>query len=172
MNDIKNEFQFIDYDKSVHKFIDNWQSADIKRFATDRPLSTEWEYYVDTSYYRVGYDVFCKIVSANSTPIAWMIVFCNPALPVGINPIVIDPCFVGKGFGARILREFIEHIDEILPRHGDCIEVGFDVENVKSRRMFEKVGFRKRATHADGDFEYYVRALALLRRTHGNSQGC
>ncbi|MDR1330194.1 MAG: GNAT family N-acetyltransferase [Oscillospiraceae bacterium] len=155
-----NEFQFIDYDERVHKFIDNWRSDDIRRFATEHPLSVEWKYYADTADYRVGYDVFCKIAVAESGPVAWMIIFCAPAFPIAINPIVVDPCFVSQGLGTRILREFIERVDEILPRRGDRIEVGIDVENIKSRRLLERLGFRRKGVHPDGDFEYYVKSLA------------
>jgi ribosomal protein S18 acetylase RimI-like enzyme len=157
---IYNEFEFIDYDMNIYKDIDNWQSVDIKRFATDYSLSVEWEYYMhNTVDYNVGKDVFCKIITAKKEAVAWMVIFCNPEYPVGINPIVIRPDLVGQGLGTRILSEFIKRIDKILPYRSNYIEVGVDVENIRAHRLFEGQGFYKKSSHRDGDFEYYMKTI-------------
>jgi len=128
----------------------------------DNGINEEWQYYLDSDEYRAGVDTFCKVAILNDRPVAVMIVFCDPAYPVGINPIVVDPELAGQGHGSAILREFAENIDTILPFHSDRIEVVVDNENTASIRAFTKAGFRLARVHPDGDAAFYERKLTWI----------
>ncbi|MDR2615363.1 MAG: GNAT family N-acetyltransferase [Oscillospiraceae bacterium] len=121
----------------------------------DGTIADEWSYYLGSPEYKPGKDVFCKVALRDKTPVAVMIVLCDPNFPVGINPIVVNPSTVGSGFGSLVIGEFLANIDAILPRRGDVIEVGVMAGNVRAIRMFERAGFELAGAHPDGDFLYY-----------------
>ena len=150
------KYTFLDYDPALHRALDTWQGGDIYRFAMENGISEEWQYYLDSDEYRAGVDTFCKVVLLGDMPVAAMIVFCNPDYPVGINPIIVNPALAGQGHGSKILREFIENIDAILPFHSNRIEVVIDLENTASIKAFAKAGFTLARPHPDGDAAYYA----------------
>ena len=151
--------QFVDYDPIAHRALDAWRSDAIARFAMDGPVSGEWQYYVDSGEYRAGVDAFCKVALLGSRPVAVMIVLCNPAYPVGINPIIVDPALCGQGYGGEVLREFLANVDAILPFHSDRVEVVIDNGNTASIRLFTGAGFTLARVHPDGDAGYYEKKL-------------
>jgi len=153
------KYTFVNYDPVLHRALDAWHSEAIARFAMENGISEEWQYYLDADEYRAGVDTFCKVVLLGGTPVAVMIVFCNPDYPVGINPIIVDPALAGQRMGSEILREFIANIDAILPFHSDRIDVVIDNENIASIKAFTKAGFTLARMHPDGDVGYYEKKL-------------
>ena len=149
------KYEFIDYDPVLHRSLDNWRSDAISRFAMDDAISEEWQYYLDADEYHAGVDAFCKAVHLSGQPVAVMIVLCNPDYPVNINPLVVAPELAGQGHGSAILREFAEHIDNILPSHSGRIEVVIDNENIAAIKAAEKAGFVFAREHPDGDMAEY-----------------
>ena len=149
------KYSFVDYDPVLHRALDDWRSEAIARFAMDGPISEEWQYYLDAPEYRAGENAFCKVVLLNNQPIAVMIVFCNLEHPVNINPIAVDPARTGQGHGSAILREFVEHIDAILPFHSGRMEMVIDNENTAAIHVAEKAGFVRVREHPDGDVANY-----------------
>ena len=152
-------YTFEDFDTNRHRALDAWRSDAIARFAMDGSISREWQYYLDAAEYRAGVDAFCKVALLNGSPVAVMIMFCNPDYPVGINPIIVDPALAGQGLGSEILQEFTAHIDDILPFRSDRIEVVIDLENAASIRAFARAGFNMARMHPDGDAVIYERLL-------------
>ena len=153
------KYRFVDYHPEMHNVLDAWRGGDIARFAMDKGISEEWQYYIGAKEYHVGVDTFCKAVLLDGKPVAVMIVFCNLDYPVGINPIIVDPALAGQGRGSEILREFIANIGAIMPFHSDRIEVVIDNDNIASIKAFAKAGFTLARMHPDGDVGYYERAL-------------
>lgn len=153
-------YTWSDYNINDHIELDDWIKDDLtKKYACDDKWSNEWAYYQNSNYYIAGKDAFCKVVSFNENIIASLIVLCHPNYPVAINPIIVNPNYRNKGNATKIIREFIENIDIILPIYSDKIEVGIDINNIASIRVFEKSGFNFKNKHIDGDFLFYEYTL-------------
>ena len=164
------KYQFVDYDPAAYRALDTWRSETIARFAMDGSISREWQYYLDAEEYRAGVDTFCKVALLDGRPVAVMILFCNPAYPVGINPMIVDPALAGQGCGSEILREFAAHIDTILPFRSDRIEVVIDFENAASIRAFTKAGFAMARIHPDGGAAIYERKIGSKTKLEKRDQ--
>ncbi|MDR2091525.1 MAG: GNAT family N-acetyltransferase [Clostridiales bacterium] len=155
-------FVWEDYDFERHAFVDLWESADIKRFATKRKWSDEWKYYSDSDEYNAGRDVFCKIVKDGDAVLAALIVFCDPKYPLSINPIVVNPKYCGRGYGFAVLKELVENADKIFPsRVNGTFEVVVSKKNIASVKIFKKLGFMEKP---DCENDGHIRFVKLAYR--------
>lgn len=59
----------------------------------------------------------------------------------GVDVLIGDPNFVGKGYGPRVLVQFIK--EHLLPLNPQKIIVDPEIENIRAIRCYEKVGFVK-----------------------------
>jgi aminoglycoside 6'-N-acetyltransferase len=59
----------------------------------------------------------------------------------GIDLLIGEADQTGRGLGPRVLAEFVEQIAFARPETHACV-AAVDEENVRSRRAFEKAGFR------------------------------
>ena len=74
---------------------------------------------------------------------------------MGINPILINPKYINKGYGRRIIQHLINRKGRIFEMLPDRIYAGIDVDNLRCKHLFESLGFKLVGKTEDDDFLYY-----------------
>ena len=74
---------------------------------------------------------------------------------LGINPILVNPKLINKGYGKRIIKYLINNKGKIFDMLPDKIYAGIDVRNIRCKHLFEKLGFKLVGQTDDNDFLYY-----------------
>ncbi|MCF0117366.1 MAG: GNAT family N-acetyltransferase [Bacilli bacterium] len=72
----------------------------------------------------------------------------------GINPIVVNPNYVGKGYGKMIIEYIKIHFEEIYQIKIDYLYALVDLNNKRSAQLFEACGFKKDGK-AEANFQNY-----------------
>ncbi len=83
--------------------------------------------------------------SAEGEANAWL-----PKLPpstLGIDQFIGDKHYLGKGYGVRLIKEFIQYLKTIEPSMAAVI-VDPDPKNIVAINCYEKVGFKKIGEYA------------------------
>lgn len=73
---------------------------------------------------------------------------------LGINPILVNPKLINKGYGKRIIKYLIDIKGRIFDMLPDKMYAGIDVRNIRCRHLFEKLGFKFVGQIDDNDFLY------------------
>ncbi len=77
-----------------------------------------------------------------------------PHLLAAFDIFIGDPACVGKGYGSRIMKQFlVECVDQIY----EACMVDPDTENVQAIRAYEKAGFERIGTAKDGAITVMIR---------------
>ncbi|MCX5922136.1 MAG: GNAT family N-acetyltransferase [Candidatus Dependentiae bacterium] len=66
-----------------------------------------------------------------------------PETTVGIDQLIGDPQYLGKGYGTRMLQEFITYITQVLEPHITTIILDPKPTNTVAIKCYEKVGFKR-----------------------------
>lgn len=74
---------------------------------------------------------------------------------LGINPILVNPRFINKGYGKRIIKYLIDIKGRIFNMLPDKMYAGIDITNIRWKHLFEKLGFKLIEQTDDNDFLYY-----------------
>lgn len=157
-----------DYDLHMDKDLDLWvlPSYDtnvqlINRFAFfDEPVSEQFNWYLNNPNEGSNIADFFKVVEIGEETIAFFILNYytdeKERFVVGINPIVVHPKKINKGYGQKVLREFMENVETIVKGKVDVIYAGIDRKNISSTKIFTKAGFKEVGNAPDDeDFIYY-----------------
>lgn len=158
-------FEIIDYNIHKHKFLDEWidesknQNAKlINMYATfNEPISKTYQYFLEHPHDMANIKSFIKLF-ANDNVIYGVVVFHyyneKDKFYLGINPIIINPQFLGRGIGTKILKQIIIQAVKITRGHVDIVKADTEETNIASVKMLEKVGFIKAAKN--NNFVEYV----------------
>ena len=157
------EFIWEEYDLEKHKDIDKWKDKNfsdnsdvVNKYAMfNEPLSNSYDYYYNQQKTK---DVKILIVKEKSKYIAFVI-GCfykeNWENVLGINPIVVNPKMLNKGYGHKILKELLNNTKEITGWDIDKYYAGIDKDNVASQKLFTDFGYKLKKMNEDGKFGYY-----------------
>lgn len=74
---------------------------------------------------------------------------------LGINPILVNPKLINKGYGKRIIKYLIDIKGKIFDMLPDKMYAGIDVDNTRCRYLFESLGFKLVGSTDENDFLYY-----------------
>ena len=81
-----------------------------------------------------------------------------PESLAGFDLFIGESEYVGKGYGSRIIRQFLqEHIDS---KYSACF-VDPNTSNVQAIRAYEKAGFKKITTTKDGTVTFMIKKRTL-----------
>ena len=100
----------------------------------------------------------CVVVECDNLKIAFMVInyFEKENKKVlGINPIVVNPKYINKGYGKSILSDLSSKRGNVLDLTTDCIYAGIDDNNLICKNVFETLGFKNTGSTKDKDFLYY-----------------
>lgn len=74
---------------------------------------------------------------------------------LGINPILVNPKFINKGYGKKIIKHLINIKGRIFDMLPDKMYAGLDVNNIRCKHLFKELGFELVGKTDDNDFLYY-----------------
>jgi len=126
-------FEIIDYNIHKHKFLDEWidesknQNAKlINMYATfNEPFSKTYQYFLERPYDMANIKSFIRLF-ANKDIIYGIVVFHyyneKDKFYLGINPIIINPQFLGRGIGTKILKQITNQANKITEGHVDIVK--------------------------------------------------
>ena len=74
---------------------------------------------------------------------------------LGINPILINPKYINKGYGRKIIQKLIDCKGRIFGMLPDRIYAGIDVDNLRCKYLFKSLCFKLVGKTDDNEFLYY-----------------
>ena len=74
---------------------------------------------------------------------------------LGINPILVNPKLINKGYGKRIIKYLIDIKGRIFDMLPEKIYAGIDIDNMRCKHLFECLGFKLVVTTDDNEFLYF-----------------
>ncbi len=120
----------------------------------------EWDFFKDKFTARLGsIDTFSFIAYLNDRPIGYIqyhlvndddrTLFPDISLPlnsVGIDLFIGEPECLNRGYGTKLLADFIEHIKKLEP---NCMKIIIDPapDNHRAIACYQKVGFKTKGTY-------------------------
>lgn len=125
----------------------------------DIPLLFEWmglehvgAWWRETRDYKVFFEKYSKYVTSKKNGCYFI---CDVNKPIGfiiwhyvekqvyaLDIFIADLDYVGKGYGAKIIKQFIDVI--LIPLHPKKIIIDPEVTNERAIHVYEKVGFKKK----------------------------
>ncbi len=148
-------FIWRDYDPETMGYIESWLDADTVRYTgLDDGFRDFYEYWAKEDGYVVGENFWSKVFFEKDTPFA-VIAFGLYEGKVTIMEIVVAPEKRGQGYGAKLLKELLEH-DEIMGFSIPKSEAVIFPENKASQSAFEKAGFYCHHIYEDGSAMLYT----------------
>lgn len=156
------------YDKELDINLDEWSTKeyseyynDVHKYALfDESISKLHQWYIDNPD-QTG-SIYDRIVVVEEGDLKVAVIVINyfeserdNKKVLGINPILINPKFINKGYGRKIIQNLIDckgNIFEMLP---DRIYAGIDVDNLRCKHLFESLEFKLVGKSDDNEFLYY-----------------
>lgn len=74
---------------------------------------------------------------------------------LGINPILVNPIFIDKVYGRKIIQNLIDCKGRIFGMLPDRIYAGIDIDNLRCKHLFESLGFKLVCQTIDNELLYY-----------------
>ena len=152
--------QDIDLDEWSNKDYSDYQN-DVHKFALfDETISQIYNSYIENPD-QMG-SIFDKVIVVEEGSLKVAVIVVNYFIDekdnkkvLGINPILINPKYINKGYGKRIIKYLIDIKGRIFDMLPDKLYAGIDVTNTRCKHLFEKLGFNLVGQTDDNDFLYY-----------------
>lgn len=146
------KYHWIDYHPNEHKTIDDWMLASysqhhekINRFAFfNEPISKTYEHFLKNPNDMANIKTVIKVIEDETDIIGIAILHYytdQDIYVLGINPIVVNPLFMGIGHGQKTLKELVGYAEQIIDGPVDQLLASIDANNLTSLHIFKKVGF-------------------------------
>ena len=156
------------YDKLTDIDLEEWSKkdysayySDVHKYALfDECISQLYQSYVDNPD-QMG-SIFDKVIVVEDDYLKVAVIVVNYFIDekdnkkvLGINPILVNPKLINKGYGKRIIKYLIDIKGRIFDMIPDKMYAGIDVNNIRCKHLFEKLGFKLVGKTDDNDFLYY-----------------
>ena len=156
------------YDKELDIDLDEWSNKDysdyqneVNKFALfDETISQIYNSYMENPD-QMG-SIFDKVIVVEEDNLKVAVIVVNYFIDeidnkkvLGINPILINPKLIDKGYGKRIIKYLIDIKGKIFDMLPNKIYAGIDIDNIRCIHLFEKLGFKFVGQTDDNDFLYY-----------------
>ncbi|MDD2492952.1 MAG: GNAT family N-acetyltransferase [Bacilli bacterium] len=156
------------YNKELDIDLEEWSTkeyseyySDVHKYALfDESISKLHQWYIDNPD-QTG-SIFDRIVVVEEDDLKVAVIVINyfeserdNKKVLGINPILINPKYINKGYGRRIIQHLINRKGRIFEMLPDRIYAGIDVDNLRCKHLFESLGFKLVGKTADNEFLYY-----------------
>ena len=156
------------YDKELDIDLDEWSNKDysnyyedVQRFALfDEIISQIYNSYIENPD-QMG-SIFDKVIVVEEDSLKVAVIVVNYFIDekdnkkvLGINPILVNPKLINKGYGKRIIKHLIDIKGRIFDMIPDKMYAGIDITNIRCKHLFEKLGFELVGQTDDNDFLYY-----------------
>ena len=156
------------YDKQLDIDLDEWSNKDysnyqndVNKFALfDETISQIYNSYIENPD-QMG-SIFDKVIVVEEDNLKVAVIVVNYFMDeldnkkvLGINPILVNPKLINKGYGKRIIKYLIDIKGRIFDMLPAKIYAGIDVNNIRCKHLFESLGFKLVGTTDEKDFLYY-----------------
>ena len=156
------------YDKELDIDLDEWSTKeysdyynDVHKYALfDESISKLHQWYIKNSD-QTG-SIFDRILVFEEDDLKVAIIVINyfeserdNKIVLGINPILINPKYINKGYGRKIIQNLIDCKGRIFGMLPDRIYAGIDVDNLRCKHLFESLEFKLVGKSDDNEFLYY-----------------
>lgn len=156
------------YDKELDIELDEWSKKDYSDYQNDvnkfalfsETISQVYNSYIENPD-QMG-SIFDKVIVVEEDKLKIAVIVVNYFIDekddkkvLGINPILVNPKYINKGYGKRIIKHLIDIKGKIFNMLPDKMYAGIDVTNMRCKHLFEKLGFKLVGQTDDNDFLYY-----------------
>ena len=156
------------YDKQLDMDLDNWSTKEYSKYYDDvhkyalfnESISQVYQSYIDSP--DLMDSIFDKVIVVENGKLKIAIIIINyyesekdNKKVLGINPILINPKYINKGYGKQIIQYLIDYKGRIFDMNPDRLYAGIDVDNLRCKHLFESVGFKLVGKTDDNEFLYY-----------------
>ena len=156
------------YNKEQDIDLDEWSNKDYSYYQNDvhkfalfyETISQIYNSYIKNPD-QIG-SIFDKVIVVEEDSLKIAVIVVNYFIDdkdnkkvLGINPILVNPKLINKGYGKRIIKYLINNKGNIFDMLPDKIYAGIDVRNIRCKHLFEKLGFKLVGQTDDNDFLYY-----------------
>ena len=156
------------YDKQLDMDLDDWSTKEYSKYYDDvhkyalfnESISQVYQSYIDSP--DLMDSIFDKVIVVENGNLKIAIIIINyyesekdNKKVLGINPILINPKYINKGYGKQIIKYLINCKGRIFDMNPDRLYAGIDVDNLRCKHLFESVGFRLVGKTDDNEFLYY-----------------
>ena len=165
---INNMLNFRLYDRKLDIDLEEWSTKeyseyynDVHKYALfDESISKLNQWYIDNQD-QTG-SIFDRIVVVEEDELKVAIIVINyfeserdNKIVLGINPILINPKYINKRYGRKIIQNLIDCKGRIFGMLPDRIYAGIDVDNLRCKHLFESLEFKLVGKSDDNEFLYY-----------------
>ena len=156
------------YNKELDIDLEEWSTKeyseyynDVHKYALfDESISQLHQWYIDNPD-QTG-SIFDKIVVVEEYDLKVAVIVINyfeserdNKKVLGINPILINPKYINKGYDRKIIQNLIDCKGRIFGMLPDRIYAGIDVDNLRCKHLFESLEFKLVGKSDDNEFLYY-----------------
>ena len=156
------------YDKELDIDLDEWSNNDysdyqneVHKFALfDETISQIYNSYMENPD-QMG-SIFDQVIVVEEDNLKVAVIVVNYFIDekdnkkvLGINPILVNPKLINQGYGKRIIKYLIDIKGKIFDMLPNKIYAGIDIDNIRCKHLFEKLGFKLVGQTDDNDFLYY-----------------
>lgn len=156
------------YDRKLDIDLEEWSTKeyseyykDVHKYALfDESISKLHQWYI-ANQDQTG-SIFDRIVVVEEDDLKVAIIVINyfeserdNKIVLGINPILINPKYINKGYGRKIIQNLIDCKGRIFGMLPDRIYAGIDIDNLRCKHLFESLGFKLVGKTDDNEFLYY-----------------
>ena len=164
------KLKWADYDVKRDKHIDEWMDRDyspnsglIKQFAISALSSIseeaeEVDWRMEEKILKENYPDFVKVVRHKDETVAFIILRAMLILDFGktvkfsgsINPLVVNPRLIGKGYGTAVIKDLIKNSKKITGLVFENFSGIANIQNERSIRMLRGLGFSETEIYKEG----------------------
>ena len=156
------------YDKKLDIALYEWSKKDYSDYYDDvhkfalfnESISQIYNSYIENPD-QMG-SIFDKVIVVEDDSLKVAVIVVNYFIDekdnkkvLGINPILVNPKLINKGYGKRIIKYLIDIKGRIFNMLPDKMYVGIDIDNKRCKHLFESMGFELVGQTDDNDFLYY-----------------
>ena len=156
------------YDKELDIDLDEWSNKDYSDYQNDvhkfalfnETISQIYNSYIESPD-QMG-SIFDKVIVVEEDSLKVAVIVVNYYIDekdnkkaLGMNPILVNPKLIDKGYGKRIIKYLIDIKGRIFDMLPAKIYAGIDVTNIRCKYLFENFGFKLVVQTDDNDFLYY-----------------
>lgn len=156
------------YDKEVDKDLDKWSNKDYSNYQNDvhkfalfnETISQIYNSYIENPD-QMG-SIVDKVIVVEEDSLKIAVIVVNYFIDendnkkvLGMNPILVNPKFINKGYGKKIIKHLIDIKGRIFDMLPYKMYAGIDIDNLRCKHLFESLGFKLVGITDEKDFLYY-----------------
>lgn len=156
------------YDKELDVDLEEWSKKDYSDYQNDvhkfalfnETISQIYNSYIENPN-QMG-SIFDKVIVVEEDSLKIAVIVVNYFIDekdnkkvLGINPILVNPKLINKGYGKRIIKYLIDIKGRIFDMLPAKIYTGIDVNNIRCKHLFKKLEFELVGQTDDNEFLYF-----------------